>query len=127
MIAGKAQPGKLQGAVEDVMRKFRGGEKFRGFGGDGAGKFAHRFGLILRPGENLRGQASPFKQALAVVIQVALRLVRKSKMREEEPPRVKLRDGVERCGPEFQGNIGRRRGGKNEAVALHADSGGVAD
>ena len=48
-------------------------------------------------------------------------------MREEETPWVQFIDGLEGGIPEFQLNVGRRRGRKNERVSFNADAGGIAD
>ena len=48
-------------------------------------------------------------------------------MSEEETPWLQFVDGIEGGIPEFQLNVGRRRGRKNERVSFNADAGGIAN
>src|SRR5256885_8243665 len=56
-----------------------------------------------------------------------LRIVRVAEVRQKQFRGTQRVDCVERLIPDFNVDIGRRRGGQNEFVAFDADSAGVAD
>ena len=127
MIASQPKPGKVERTDEAVLRNFFGRQGRAGF----VGNFAHESfsGLlfVVSGAEDLSRDIAPTVQTLAIVRDVACRLIGETEVRQEQLPRLKFRDGIERSVPQFDVNIRWRSGGKNERLSFNADAGGVAD
>jgi hypothetical protein len=127
MIASQPKPGKVERADESVLRDLLCRQGGAGFVGDFAHERFHGLLLIVAGREDPSSEIAPIVQAFAVVCDVAGRLIGETKVRQEQLPRLKLPDGIERSVPQLQLNIRRRSGGKNERMAFDADAGGVAN
>ncbi len=105
-----------------------GGREVQGsFGGNLTHELLQGVGILLTGGQKLGRKITPLMQARPVVREMTRGLVRYAEVSEEETLGTKLRDGVERLIPQFEINVGRRSGGKNEGVAVDANARGVAD
>ena len=127
MIASQPQPGKVERTDEAVLRDFFGRQGGAGF----VGNFAHESfsGLlfVVSGAEDLSRDIAPTMQTLAILRDVDCSLIGETEVRQEQLPRLKFRDGIERSVPQFDVNIRWRSGGKNERLSFNADASGVAD
>src|SRR5260370_40668250 len=126
MIASQPKPGKVERADESVLRDFLCRQGGAGFVGDFAHERFHGLLLIVAGREDPSSEIAPIVQAFAVVCDVTGRLIGETKVRQEQLPRLKLSDGIERSVPQLQLNIRRRSGGRKERMALDAKSSGGA-
>src|SRR5260370_19178064 len=124
MIASQPKPGKVERADESVLRDFLCRQGGAGFVGDFAHERFHGLLLIVAGREDPSSEIAPIVQAFAVVCDVTGRLIGETKVRQEQLPRLKLSDGIERSVPQLQLNIRRRSGGGKERMGFLWDGGG---
>jgi len=88
MVAGKAQPGKVQGSRKPVRRNFFGSESFPGFGRDFANKRFHRWCILKTGGKDSGGEIAPMMKPFAVVREMTQRLIREPEVGKKETLRL---------------------------------------
>lgn len=97
------------------------------FGCNFLSETVHGSGLVEVASENGGCQVAPAMQSLAVTGDMERRVVRKRKVSEEKPPGMQSGNDIQGGVPEFDGNVGRRSGRKNEGMAVDGNPRGITD
>lgn len=126
-IARQTQPGKVEAAIEQVVREFRPGDLALELSADGSNERSESRGLVARGAKKFADLRGPAMQALAKLVEMRRRVVGKGEVGEEKARGAARGNSSKARIPEIEVHIRRRSGGKDEVVALDANAGRVAD